>query len=362
MLKLDPQNHITEVPAFCGLPFSKAILTVWGEVSMCCHQLTQLGKLDETTDVLDIWRSPVAKEIRRDTMQGSLHRNCTSWNACPFITQEKKSYPQETYSNSNFPLYLEICLPDKHCNVGGENPTEENPACIMCRRNFDIPHQPDITDFLCEKSRSLMPYLRHLCVLGIAEPFWKNATFNIYDKLGFDEHSHHITYYTHTNGITMREELARTFFERTPWSEISWSLDAVTRDTFRKIRRMDVFETVCQNLERFLKMRHEYGGPAHHRVNIYNNINLLNVHEMSKMVEMAHSLQVDKLMLLPTTDQLGVVQLGELILNRRNVDIFREAAEKAVELSQQLGVHLQLVKRFDVVAPSVEELHQIQGD
>ena len=64
-LQIDENDHVEEYQTYCGLPYTKLILNSWGEVSMCCHQLTQLGKIDENTNILDLWNSDLAKEIRK---------------------------------------------------------------------------------------------------------------------------------------------------------------------------------------------------------------------------------------------------------------------------------------------------------
>lgn len=362
MLKNEP-NHNLQIQdqfVFCPLPFTKLILNSWGEVSMCCHQLTQLGRLDEKTNILDLWNSDLAKDIRKATSQGSLHPICTSWNSCPFILSDKTQYNFPAYKKCLYPTYLEICLPDKHCNVGGETPDDKNPACIMCRRNFHIPDQPDLTDFLCEKAKPLMPYLTHLCVLGIAEPFWKDAVFKIFENLEFHRYKEQIEFTTNTNGICLNERLAKKFFEATTKSNLSWSLDSATAETHHKIRRLDLFDLVVANLKRWIDMRNEYGGSLAHKVCIYNNINMLNVHEMNQMVELAHQLGVDKMIMLPTYDQSGVVQLGEILLGPKNVKIFKNASEKAMELAQKLGVNLHYSKRFDALPPPMNNRHESQ--
>lgn len=352
MLKLDyHDDFLVEKETFCALPFTKLILNSWGEVSMCCHQLTQLGKLDESTEVLDIWRNAVSEEVRSKTDDGELHPVCTSWNSCPFIVKERTMYKRHMYKRHTYPVYLEICLPDKHCNVGGENPGPDNPACIMCRRNFHIPDQPDLTEFLSVKAKPLMPYLRQLCVLGIAEPFWKDAVFKVFDIVEFDRYRHRIQFTTNTNGICLNEKVARKFFDSVSHSDLSWSLDSASPETHMKIRRLDAFDHVVSNLRRWLKMREEYGGKKAHQVCIYNNINLLNVHEMTKMVELAHEWGVDNMVMLPTYDQSGVVELGEIMLSEKNVKVFKRASEQARAKADELGVKLHYSKRFDVVPP-----------
>jgi hypothetical protein len=120
---------------------------------------------------------------------------------------------------------------------------------------------------------------------------------------------------------------------------------------------LDALPLVIDNLKRWIRIR---GGNKKHKVSIYNNINMLNVHEMSLMVEMAHDIGVDSLILLPTHDQTGVVQLGELVLCDKNVELFREESEAATETAARLGVTLIYPTRFDVVPPPVETLVQLR--
>jgi hypothetical protein len=353
MLKLQPDqnSHIKLHNTFCSLPFTKMILNSWGEVSMCCHQLTQLGKITEDTNLIDLWTGAIAKDIRSTMDRGDLHPVCKSWNSCPFILKDRDPYPEYIYKNAAYPLYLEICLPDKHCNVGGENPTIDNPACMMCRRNFDIPSQPDITELLCEKAKPLMPYLKYLCVLGIAEPFWKDVVFQIFDRLEFERYKEQIEFTTNTNGICLTERVARKFFSLVSMSDLSWSIDAASAGVHQKLRRLDTFDLVTSNLSRWIQMRNEFGGKTKHKVCIYNNINMLNVDEMTAMVEMAHRIGVDRMVMLPTYDQSGVVKLGEMMLCEKNVKIFKRSSELAMKRAGELNFPLVYSKRFDMVPP-----------
>ena len=363
MLKPEPEikENFVKHFGFCNLPYHRIILASTGQVSMCCHQKTQLGMLDENTEILDLWNSKVAKEIREYTSNGKLHPVCQSWNVCPFILREKEMYHIDGYRRAHFPIYLEMCLPDKHCNIGGETPDEKNPACLMCRRNFEKPSHPDLTDLMCRKAKPLMPYLQFLSVLGIAEPFWKDAVFKIFDKLEFERYSDNICFTTNTNGICLNENVANKFFSMVKKSDIAWSLDSANPETHMKLRRLDAYDLVIKNLKRWLQMRKDFGGPQNHKVIIYNNINMLNVSEMTQMVEVAHEVGVDKMIMLPTTDQLGAVQLGELILCEKNVKIFKHNAEKAMKKAQELGLSLLYTKRFDVVPPPIETLVQLES-
>ena len=344
---------------FCGLPHTKVILNSDGWVSQCCYQLKPLGNvLRENKTVMDIWNSELSKEIRQVTSRGELHSHCTSWNQCPFLVKEKFPVLFQTYKDFKHPTYLEICLPDTHCNIGSTDPSDEHPACIMCIRNHRKPKQKDTTRLLCEKSKELMPYLRHLCVLGIAEPFWKDLVFDVFGWLGFAEFRHQIEFETNTNATLLVPKINQRFFNEVSISNISFSLDAATSDTFRKIRRIDAYDNILRNIKSFMAMREDFGGKEKHRTCIWNNINLLNVHEMCAMVETAAELGVDKVIMLPTHDQNGLVHLGELLLNSKNVDLFQEHSEKAMNLAIELGVTLQYPNPFDKVPPPVGQAIQ----
>lgn len=356
----NPENELVVQKAYCNLPFTKLILNGWGDVSMCCYQLHQLGNVLGDQTVLDIWNSPTAQAIREETLRGNLHPICKTWNTCPYMVQERIPFDFQMLKDHTYPTYLEICLPNTHCNIGGETPSDDNPACIMCCRNYDMKKQPKITDLLCEKAQPIMPYLRHLCVLGVAEPFWKDAIFRVFDKLEFHKYKKRITFTTNTNVICMVERVVERYFEEVYLSEMNFSIDAATPETYNKIRRVDGYDLVIKNIRNYMRRRDKNGGSDRHKAIIYNNINILNVHEMVKMVEAADNLSVDQIVMLPTHDQCGRVSMGELLINDRNVKMFKKYADEARKTADKLGVNLHYSKPFDVVPPTVEELVQIK--
>lgn len=360
MLKLNPKELLEVRKSYCDLPLTKIIINSWGEVSMCCHQLKQIGKLTEETDILSIWNNIWAKSIRTSVLDNKLHSICTSWNSCPFIVDEKYEQDVLCYKNFRYPTVLEICLPDTHCNIGGMTPTEDNPACIMCQRNFRKPSQPNLIDFICRKVKPIMPYIKHLSVLGIAEPFWKDALFDIYEKVEFHKYKSDCRFFTNTNVICLNEKTIRNFFNLTDISTISFSIDAASAEVFKSIRRLDLYDKVLENARNYLRIRNEFGGKDKHSVCIWNNINMMNVHEMVKMVEMAFELGVDYMIMLPTYDQAGIVDLGDLMLNETNLPVFKENSEKAMIRSKELGLNLKYIKRFDIIPPSIKSQQLIQ--
>ena len=70
---------------------------------------------------------------------------------------------------------------------------------------------------------------------------------------------------------------------------------------------------------------------------------------MTQMVEMAVDIGVDSMVMLPTYEQDGIVQLGEMVLCDKNVGMFKEASEKAMARADELGMNLLYQNRFDKV-------------
>jgi hypothetical protein len=348
-----------ETTAFCDLPFTKLIINGTGEVSMCCYQLEQLGKLTEDETLLTIWNSHKATQIRNATMERRLHRVCTSWNNCPFQVMEKNDKKFLVHEDLKFPTYLEICLPNTHCNIGGELPSDENPACIMCCRNYDFKPQPNLTNEFCEKAKPIMKYLNRLCILGIAEPFWKDAIFDALDHCGYHDYKDQITVETNTNITCLYPKNTDRWLETVEKSSISFSMDAASSETYKKIRRIDGFEHLVDHVKYYIQKRDEFGGADQHKAIIYNNINILNVHEMEHMVEIAVDCEVDQIVMIPTHDQSGRVNMGELLMNPKNVDIFAKNAELAMKRSHQLGMWLVYAAPFDIVKKPKVDLVQL---
>lgn len=345
---------LQSVSAFCHLPFTKLICNGEGYVSMCCYQVSQLGSIFDN-ELIDLWNSPKAQEIRSQTLQGELHGYCSSWNVCPYLVQDKIPYPFDTHKDFKFPTWIEINLPESHCNVGGENPTDENPACIMCIRNHRVLKLEDKTEFICSKVKPILPWLKSLCVLGIAEPFWKNKLFEVLKWLDFAPYKHKIRFFTHTNATLLTPRVLDQFFDAIRLSDLSFSIDAATAETFVKIRRLDAYDLVIKNIKNYMQHLSNNNIRHKHQTKIYNNINLLNVSEMEQMVQTAADLEVDQIWMLPTHNQIGLVTLDELTINKKNVHIFARNAEKAKIKAEQLGVTLYLVQSFDTPPPVLED-------
>ena len=327
-----------ELSAFCEYPFKRCRITCEGQVSMCCfHRTGNIGSLVENT-FDEIWHGEIAEEIRRYTSAGKLHPLCQT-PGCPYMTNDLT--PQK-FNHNEYPITLEIDLPNTHCNVGGQRPSEKRPACIMCERSDPkfIP-EVDLMELVLPKLRHVMPNIWQLHIQGIAEPFWHDQIYKILDLLEFDKHKERIQITTTTNGILFRPENRKRWLKRVPMSVTVFSIDASTPDTFYKVRgeMKNVFPLVVSHLHGFTNERVR----EVQWLKIHNNINTMNVHEVVGMVQIGASAKVDVVEFNPTSGFKTEILASEL-----NAKLFRRAQLEIIEESTRLGQKVEFIRPLDL--------------
>jgi sulfatase maturation enzyme AslB (radical SAM superfamily) len=336
------------VSAFCDLPFTKLRVDPFGNVSMCCYQRGSLGNL--LTDDFDrLWTGDLAQEIRMTTAEGRLHPICEGWGGCPYLVTERTA---RIFCMSRYPLSLELCLPNTHCNIGGTSPTSDT-ACIMCPRSApDFQAEPDHAFALADRLRFLMPYLVNLNVQGTAEPFWKDRVFAVLDRLGFKKYNQQCEFNTYTNGTLLNAERRQRLREVCPRSRLYVSIDAATPETYRRIRIYDFFHDVVENVRSLVREK-----LPTQEVEIANNINLINIDETVAMVELAKDIGVHRVQFNPTHDGGCLRQdLADVRVGLDNYETFAAAQRAIIARASDLGVdvlfirplHLNLVRGGDV--------------
>jgi len=338
-----------KLKAFCDYPFRRLKFTPDGYVAMCCfHQRKCLGNI-LSKNLEEIWFSDLANEIRQETLKGNLHKTCQV-ETCPFF--QKTNFEIQEFEASQFPEEFEIDVPAQHCNIGGERPTEKNPACLMCERHIlspDVFYQADFLEQVCAK---LKPYIHHIKLLhiqGIAEPFWKDKIFEVLEWLDVPKYKKDILISTTTNGTLMNERHRRMFLDY-PKTSITWSLDAGSPEIYRTIRRVNMYDRVVENLKNSCNERKE-----NQWVQIHNNINTINLGDVANMIYLAHEAGVDRI------DFNATYNVPSIGVNETNVHFFREAQKEIMVLSRQLGVFATFLRNLTLnitTPPSEEEINQ----
>lgn len=292
----------------------------------------------------EIWFSPLAEEIRQSTLEGKLHKKCNC-PGCPYVSMATP-YPVQNFIYNEYPTFLEIDLPNTHCNIGGLNPDPvKSPACIMCERS--APHFRAEEDHLFEvlaRIKHIVPNLGQIHIQGIAEPFYQTRAsgflfFDVLDALGFDEHAERIIISLTTNGTLFHKSVREQYLKRVPRSITNFSIDAATPETFKKIRIFDCFDKIIENLYAFSKERNV----DRQFLRIHNNINTVNVHEVVGMVQIAHRANVNCVEFNPTN---GHNQ--DILVNQTNCGKFAKAHQDILDECKRLNVPLMLIRPLDL--------------
>lgn len=333
------------VQAYCPRPYHSMYVLANGSATFCCFQGAHVGNVLQTP-IMTIWKNEVAKQMRASCESDEMHPFCSSRGTCPLIGRElKKSH---VHFNPQGPISLEFPLPSTHCNIGGNNPSDEKPACIMCPRNYAVwrnngVFEMDQTEALIEACRPVMPHLKQISIMGVAEPFWKGRAFDVLDGLGFPQYKQNITFFCFHNGTCMPPATAQRLWDYADHTDLRWSVDAATRETYKSIRRIEGFRSVKRNMDYYNKFRDK----TKHKSIICNNINTLNVKELPLMVEYAKEVGADCLNITPTIAWLG--EIRKIMVNRDNLTMFNDYLAQAKEKARELGVMFTQFQKFEEV-------------
>lgn len=338
--------------AYCQFPFNRCRITCEGWVSFCCFMRPDplfpeakayIGNvLHNTFD--EIWFGEVAEEIRRVTLEGDLHKKCQC-PGCPYLPL-KKPYPIQNFIYNEYPNFLEIDLPNTHCNVGGLNPDPiKSPACIMCERSGPAfrPEENHLMEVL-DRIKHIVPNLYGIHIQGIAEPFFQTRQdgyflFECLDALGYDDHAERITLSLTTNATLFKKDVRAEYLKRAPNSITNFSVDAATPETFKAIRIFNCFEKVVENMTAFDNERVR----ERQFLRIHNNINLMNVHEVVEMCRLAKSVRAEYVEFNPTN---GFNH--KILVNEKNCGLFAKAQQDIIEECARLDQPVNFIRPLDL--------------
>ena len=292
----------------------------------------------------EIWYGEQAEAIRDSTHEGILHPKCQC-PGCPFQAMNAP-YPTQQITYNEYPNFLEIDLPNTHCNVGGLNPDPvTSPACIMCERASPLfkPEKNHLFEVL-DRIKHIMPNLHQIHIQGIAEPFYQTREegyllFDVLDALDFDKYADKITVSVTTNGTLFKKSVREEYLKRIPHSITNFSIDASTPETFKRIRIFDCFEKVLENLYNFSKERVR----PRQFIRIHCNVNTMNVHEIVGLVKISHNAKVEFLELNSTN---GFNH--KILVNENNCGIFAKAQQDVIDECERLGVPYNFIRPLDL--------------
>jgi MoaA/NifB/PqqE/SkfB family radical SAM enzyme len=181
----------------------------------------------------------VAFELRRSPASSSADEESR-----PGLVVERMEVLTERATS--IPSVLEI-ESSTRCNI--------SPPCVMCYpRIFDKRRYfGDLSD---AAFNSLVPFLKGFKTIslhGVGEPLLGGKLMALLDNI--DRENTWVQF--NSNGLLLTEEMSRELISK-KLKMIDFSLDAATRETYRKIRRSD-FDRAVGNIERLSRIKRELG-------------------------------------------------------------------------------------------------------
>jgi len=235
---------------------------------------------------------------------------------------EVKSYPEEiTISTTT------------RCNM--------EPPCVMCERNGRTKDEEyDLDPSALEKIEHIFKHADRIYLHCGGEPLMTPMSFRIIESV---QPPTRIIF--NTNGALFTEKIIRRVVDSHVVDVISFSLDAATEETYKKIRSAN-FNRVISNIKALIAYRNEK-----HRKNPLVLMNFCifkrNVFEIPDYVKLAHSLGADGLDFSHLNQGFDWQQKREdytfdykyeSVLNMENPEKHDELVLKAYELGKSLNI------------------------
>ena len=163
-----------------------------------------------------------------------------------------------------------------------------NLDCVMCNHGLEkdpgLYHhfQPTLVD----KLQDIIPYAKYVQLHGSGEPLMNPDFWKI---LSFTNDGQHVS--INSNGLLVNEKNTVKILD-SPLTEINFSLDAATKETYRKIRGAD-FERTLKNIGHFVKERNRL---KRSKPLVHINMTLMreNIEEAPAFIRLAKDLGVEK--------------------------------------------------------------------
>ena len=207
--------------------------------------------------------------------------------------------------------------------------------CQTCIRTFQSLEPPaDLTLAQVKAIAEQFPVLERVVLHGIGEPLLNAEIFEIVAYLK----SRAPTVLFNSDAISLTATRARRLIE-SGLDEYRVSLDAATRQTYRRLRGVDQFDRVLANVRRLVELEREQRRSAP-RVSLWFTASRANLHELLAFVRLAadlgvHDVYVQRLVF----NGLGLAT-AENALHGRLQRQEQELLDQAEGLARELGLAL----------------------
>ena len=248
--------------SICYAPFVSMDFDAIGSIRICNHSHVAIAEMSENTSVLEVWRGVTYERFRKEMSDYILDDE----NCCHCVRQCEAGAGSHIFAVEQFdawahddptPLYPKrlIFRLNNTCNL----------ACIMCdgmtssRVRIEREQLPPLAsrygERFFEEMEVILPHVDHVEFYG-GEPFLVKEHVRIFEIL--KKVNARCTIYVNTNGVSLHPK-ARMFLEELNFKTIAVSMDAVSDELHKEIRkglRSDLFH---KNMEYFLDLRARRG-------------------------------------------------------------------------------------------------------
>lgn len=310
----------------------------WIKIPFTC-----LGK----KPILKTWNSKYYRKIRKSLSDQLEEKIC--FPHCGVFNRGENEYVKEEkkYLAGASRIFLENLVLNYKEIIDGRilldsKPTEFtfgpstlcNYNCIMCPNVLDRKkgYLHELDDQFYDELKTLLPYLSSMCISGAGEPFISkhftsfllNTHWSNYPDLNIS-----VT----TNGCFLAQELVERLFD-VPFKGFTISLNAATRETYRKVTGTNMFERVLANIECLNENLHRF---RHKKPSIQLSFVVMksNYHEISEFLRIVENYNCG-LIFLPV--EIGIKNppsYYESLIVPENTDHFDRAAENISRLIEE---------------------------
>jgi MoaA/NifB/PqqE/SkfB family radical SAM enzyme len=237
--------------SLCYAPFTNLYFGFDGKISSCCYNRTDILGQYPVQSISEAWKGKSIVNFRKQLKKYELPKGC---HLCKNLLEEKafhsvlaKNYDDNSVY-SRYPTMMEFELSNT-CNM----------ACIMCDGRYSSvirstveklpPLKNPYDKQFVEQLKEYIPHLVKTKYLG-GEPFLINIYYDIWEQIIRLNPS--CVLFIQTNGSVLNQKIKQLLDKGNFHFNIS--LDAITKETFEKIRINGDFETVMANIIYF----HDY--------------------------------------------------------------------------------------------------------
>jgi MoaA/NifB/PqqE/SkfB family radical SAM enzyme len=207
--------------------------------------------------------------------------------------------------------------------------------CQTCIRTFQSLEPP--ADLTLERVKAIaeqFPVLERVVLHGIGEPLLNREIFEIVAYLK----TRAATVVFNSDAISLTAERALKLIE-SGLDEYRVSMDAATRQTYRKLRGVEQFDRVVANVRRLVELERERSRSAP-RVSLWFTASRPNLHELPAFVRLAADLGVDEVYVQRLVfNGLGLATAENALHGRLRLQE-QELLAEAEGLAQALGLAL----------------------